>query len=47
MQGFYGCQITGYQDTLLADGGGGVNFQYYRCDGCQPMSCLAHSFIYK
>ncbi|KAJ7470779.1 pectin methyl esterase [Mycena latifolia] len=25
-QGFYGLQITGYQDTLLADGGG---FQYY------------------
>lgn len=25
-QGFYGLKITGYQDTLLADGGG---FQYY------------------
>ncbi|KAF8994406.1 pectin methyl esterase [Cyathus striatus] len=25
-QGFYGCSFTGYQDTLLADGGG---YQYY------------------
>ncbi|KAJ6553580.1 pectin lyase fold/virulence factor [Mycena vulgaris] len=28
-QGFYGLSITGYQDTLLADGGVGVRYQYY------------------
>ncbi|KAJ7162176.1 pectin methyl esterase [Mycena filopes] len=28
-QGFYGLSVTGYQDTLLADGGGAVRYQYY------------------
>ncbi|KAJ7746007.1 pectin methyl esterase [Mycena metata] len=33
MQGFYGCQITGYQDTLLADGGGGIAFHNCYIEG--------------
>ncbi|KAJ7676219.1 pectin methyl esterase [Mycena rosella] len=28
-QGFYGLSVSGYQDTLLADGGGAVRYQYY------------------
>ncbi|KAJ7916294.1 pectin methyl esterase [Mycena leptocephala] len=28
-QGFYGLSVTGYQDTLLADGGGALRYQYY------------------
>ncbi|KAJ6504621.1 pectin methyl esterase [Mycena vitilis] len=28
-QGFYGLSVTGYQDTLLADGGGTIRYQYY------------------
>ncbi|KAF7364881.1 Pectin methyl esterase [Mycena venus] len=28
-QGFYGLKVTGYQDTLLADGGGTLRYQYY------------------
>ncbi|KAJ6508350.1 pectin methyl esterase [Mycena sanguinolenta] len=28
-QGFYGLSVTGYQDTLLADGGGNLRYQYY------------------
>ncbi|KAF7348277.1 Pectin methyl esterase [Mycena sanguinolenta] len=28
-QGFYGLSVTGYQDTLLADGGGTLTYQYY------------------
>ncbi|KAJ7825700.1 pectin methyl esterase [Mycena leptocephala] len=28
-QGFYRLSVTGYQDTLLADGGGALHYQYY------------------